>query len=120
MPRKNELLKEEFPTQNIRNDIDPDLSVAKGAAIRASMIEKPEEYCDINLLDVTNLSIGTNIFDETTKSSKMDIVIKRSSELPANEDRIYKTCSDNQTTILNEIYEGESENLSENLFLRFF
>ena len=120
MPKIIEILKEEFPTQKLRNDIDPNLSVAKGAAIRASMIEKPEEYCYINLLDVTNLSLGTNVLDQKKQLSKMDIIIKRSTELPAYKEKEYKTCSDNQTTILNKIYEGESEDLSENLFLGSF
>ena len=120
MPKIIDIIKEEFPNTKIRNDIDPNLSVAKGAAIRASMIEKPEEYCDINLLDVTNLSLGTNVFDVKTQLSKMDIIIKRSTELPAYKEKEYKTCSDNQTTILNKIYEGESEDLSENLFLGSF
>ena len=47
----------------------------------------------------------------------MSIIIKRSSELPAYGEKIYKTKEDNQTSILNEIYEGENEELSENLLL---
>lgn len=66
---------------------------------------------------MTNLSLGTNVCDEKKKKDIMSIIIKRSSELPAYGEKIYKTKEDNQTSILNEIYEGENEELSENLLL---
>ena len=46
----------------------------------------------------------------------MDIIIKRSSELPAFGEKIYRTHECYQTCVLNNIYEGENETLFENLF----
>lgn len=67
MPEIENILREEFPLQRIRKDIDPSTSVAKGAAIRASILTNPEEFCNINLLDVTNLSLGTNVYEKQKK-----------------------------------------------------
>ena len=103
IPAIKTILQEEFPLSRIRNDLEPKTCVAKGAAIRASMITNPEEFCDINLIDVTNLSLGTNVYDEKKKKDITSIIIKRSSELPAYWEKIYKTKEDNQTSIFNEI-----------------
>ena len=120
IPEIKKIVEKEFPNSKIRDDIDPTLSVAKGSAIFASMISNPEEYDYINLIDVTNFSIGTNVFDREKKCQKMDIIIKRYSTLPAKGERIYKTIEDNQTYMINDIYEGENESLSDNLLLGTF
>ena len=64
IPEIKKIIEKEFPDSKIRDDIDPTLSVAKGSAIFASMITNPEEYDYINLIDVTNFSIGIDFFNE--------------------------------------------------------
>lgn len=46
------------------------------------------------------------------KKNDMDIIIKRSSQLPAFGTKNYKTHEDYQTFIINDIYEGENKELS--------
>ena len=116
IPKIKELIKNEFPSSTIREDLNPCTSVAIGAAIQASMIVKPFDS-NINLLDVLNLSLGTNTYDEKEKREVMDIIIKRSSQLPAFGSKKYNPLEDYQTSIKNNIYEGDNKELSDNLLL---
>lgn len=130
IPKIEEIVEEEFPYSTIRFDKysftdtkdfkDSPLSVAKGAAIFASMITNPKKYYNIHLFDVTNFSIRTNVFSEEKNKVIAGIIIKRYTQLTANEERTYGTYADNQTSILNNIYEGESEEIDKNLFLGTF
>ena len=118
IPKIIEIIKETFPYSTIREDLDPFTTVAIGAALTASMIERPEKFDNINLLDVTNLSLGTNVYDEKENREVMDIIIKRSTSLnSAHGFKDYKTHHDYQTTIKNDVYEGENKELSNNLIL---
>ena len=47
----------------------------------------------------------------------MYIIIKRSSQLPAFGSKKYIPNEDNQTFIINDIYEGDNKELSDNLLL---
>ena len=116
IPKIKELIKNEFLSLTIKEDFNPCTSVAIGAAIQASMIVKPFDS-NINLMDVTNLSLGTNIYDKKEKLEVMDIIIKRSSQLPAFGSKKYIPQEDNQTFIINDIYEGDNKELSDNLLL---
>jgi hypothetical protein len=69
----------------------------------------------LNLLDVTNLSLGIRII-----GNNMSTVIKRSTPIPYEHSEIYKTTKDNQTEALIEIYEGENKKTEENTFLGKF
>ena len=114
------IIKEKFPFSEIKYSIDPSISVAKGAAIRALMLIEPKKYDNINLIDVSNFNIGTNVFKKEKGKEIMDIIIKRCSNLPAHGEKIYKTKENNQTSIINDIYEGYKEDLEENAFLGTF
>ena len=81
---------------------------------------KDNPYSNIHLFDVTNFSIGTNVFSVEKNKEIYEILIRRYSQLPAYKEVVYKTHADNQTNIVNDIYEGEKEELSENLFLGTF
>ena len=70
---------------------------------------------NINLLDVTNLSLGIEV-----KGEKMSVIIKRSTPLPCDGEEIYKTCNDNQTSIGINIYEGESNDIKDNWLLDYY
>ena len=136
IPKIKEIIKKEFPDAEVicdinknigpneNNDkyknIDPSLSVAIGAAMFASMKANPYEYDNIHLFDVTNFSFGTNVFSVEKNKDIYKKLIKRYSQLPAFKEKIYITHEDNQTSIVNDIYEGEKEELSENLFLGTF
>ena len=89
--------------------------VAIGAGIIAAQLTGDPNLKDLNLFDVTSLSLGTNI-----KGNLMNVIIPKSTPYPVKKKQIYKTVSDNQVTIINKVYEGESEKLEENYLLGDF
>jgi len=50
----------------------------------------------------------------------MDILIPRNTSIPFKRTKTYVTCEDNQSFVLNEVYEGERIKASENNLLGFF
>ena len=115
MPKVQEIIKKVFKYSKIRNDLNPEETVAKGAAIHAAMLSKLPSVKHMTLLDVTNLSYGIKV-----KGDKMSKIIKRSSSLPEEASAIYDTEFKNQTAAKIEVYEGEDEVTENNLFLDEF
>lgn len=89
--------------------------MAKGAAIQAAILSNLTSVKNINLLDVTNLSLGIRM-----KGDKMSKIIKRSTPLPEERSEIYVTTADNQTEALIEVFEGEDDITTNNLCLDKF
>ena len=87
-----------------------------GAAIRGAKLSNLPSIDDINLFDVTNLSLGIKEY-----GNKFNIIIPRSTPIPYYNKRNFKTSVDNQTNALIKVYEGEEEkNCDKNLFLGKF
>lgn len=97
------------------SSINPDEVVVIGAGIIAAQLNGDKNLDDLNLFDVTSLSLGTNVV-----GNKMNIIIPKSTPFPVIKKKVYFTTSDNQETIINKVYEGESENLDENYLLGDF
>ena len=104
-----------FKQSKILSTINPDEVVAIGAGIIAAQLNGDPNLKDLNLFDVTSLSLGTNI-----KGNLMNVIIPKSTLYPVKKKQIYNTISDNQVTIINKVYEGESEKLEENYLLGDF
>ena len=115
IPKIQLIIKNIFKNSKIKNDLDPKEAVAKGAAIQAAILSNLTSVKKINLLDVTNLSLGIRM-----KGNQMSKIIKRSTPLPEERSEIYKTTADNQTEALIEIFEGEDDSTTNNLLLDKF
>ena len=115
IPKVQEIIKKVFRFSQIKNDLDPNETVAKGAAIQAAMLSNLPSVKNMCLLDVTNLSLGVNML-----GNKMSKIIKRSTPIPEEICQIYTTVADNQTEALIEIFEGEDEITTNNLKLDDF
>ena len=115
IPKIQSIIKKVFKYSKIKNDLNPKETVAKGAAIQAAMLSNLSSVKNINLLDVTNLSFGIRMI-----GNKMSKIIKRSTPIPEQAFQMYKTVVDNQTEALVEIFEGEDELTTNNLFLDKF
>ena len=115
IPKIKQIIQEFFPYSEIKNSINPHLAVAMGAAIQGAILSGITYKKNINLLDVTNLSLGIKI-----KGEKMSVVIKRSTPFPCAGEEKYVTTKDNQTKGDICIYEGESININDNWFLGNF
>jgi len=107
IPKINEIISNKFNKSKINCHLNPKEVVAMGAAIRGAITLKLSSIEEIQLFDVTNLSLGIKEND-----NNFDVLIKRSSKLPCEKIKQYKTQNDNQTMVLIEIYEGEDETIS--------
>ena len=117
IPKIKEIITNKFSNSKINCHLDPKEVVAMGAAIRGAMSLKLSSIENIQLFDVTNLSLGIK-----EKKVNFDVIIKRSTKLPCEIIKVYKTESDNQTFVWIEIYEGEDKNINseKNLLLGKF
>ena len=117
IPKIKEIITHKFNKSKINCHLNPKEVVAMGAAIRGAIVLKLSSIEQIQLFDVTNLSLGIK-----EKDTNFDVLIKRSSKLPCERIKKYETGNDNQTLAMVEIYEGEDENINSenNLFLGKF
>ncbi|MCE5218823.1 Hsp70 family protein, partial [bacterium] len=85
-----------------------------GAAIQGAVLAG-DQVQDIVLMDVTPLTLGVE-----TLGDVMDVVIKRNTNIPTRESRIYSTASDMQTTVEVHVLQGERPRASQNKSLGRF
>ena len=115
IPKIKQIIQDFFPYSQLNNTINPQLAVAMGASIQGAILSGLTYEKNINLLDVTNLSLGTEVLGE-----KMSVIIKRSTPFPCKGENEYVTVKDNQSRINIGIYEGESDNIKDNWLLGNF
>ena len=77
IPKIKKITKDVFSKSKIRTNLNPNEAVAQGASILGGILSKLPNVKNLNLLDVTNLSLGVNIL-----GNKMSTVIKRSTKIP--------------------------------------
>lgn len=104
--------------------IDPDLSIALGAAVQAGMLNdeiSAEE--GILLTDVNPYALGVRAsidMDGFLYDNFMDIMIPRNVTIPVTKSKIFTTVVDYQTEARVEVYQGENEKADFNNFLGKF
>ncbi|XP_050249249.1 heat shock cognate 70 kDa protein-like [Quercus robur] len=117
IPEVQQLLRDFFNGKELCKSINPDEAVAYGAAVQAAILTGMgnEKLQDIMLLDVTPLSLGVEVC-----GSEMSIVIPRNTAIPTKKEENYYNMSDNQTSMLFSVYEGERAKTCDNNFLGQF
>ncbi|GMY08548.1 heat shock cognate 70 kDa protein-like [Fagus crenata] len=117
IPKVQQLLQDCFDGKELCKSINPDESVAYGAAVQAAILTSigNEKLGDIVLLDVTPLSLGVEI-----RGSEMSVLIPRNTTIPTQQEEDYTTDVDNQTSILISVYEGERARTCDNNLLGQF
>ncbi len=83
-----------------RQDVDPDLAVAMGAAVQGSVLSG--ERKDVLLLDVTPLSLGIE-----TLGGVMTPLIERNTTIPTSKSKVFSTAEDNQESVTVHVLQGE-------------
>ena len=105
-----------------RTDIDPDLTIAHGAAIQAALKGKDKDLSDVVLTDVCPYTLGTGVVGNSVYDDSLTFspIIERNTVVPASRVQSYVTVNDNQTKLRMQIYQGESRLVKNNIKLGEF
>lgn len=107
-------LKETFGDK-LRGGINPDEAVALGAAVQAGILSNEiSGDGSIAIFDVCNHTLGIDVLNDRGDKSVYSRQIMRDTHLPFAKTRRYVTSWDFQTIIDVLVYQGESDDLSQN------
>ena len=128
IPKIKELIQNYFFDVHINDTINPEETVAHGAAIQAAklMNQGSDILNDVILMDITPFSLGVqtkNLNDNKEirkKGSLMSVIIPKGSKIPIEKKKSYTTTYDSQTWVKIEVYEGEKKYVKDNHLLGKF
>lgn len=111
------MLQEFFDGKELCKNINPDEAVAYGAAVMAAKLsgETSEMVKELMLMDVTPLSLGTEVNGEV-----MWVLIPKNTPIPTKKTKTFTTCSDNQSSMETKVYQGERTKSTDNYLLGSF
>jgi len=115
IPKIQKLLKEYFDGREIKRSINPDESVAVGAAIQAGILSGQQDVEELLLLDVTPISLGVE-----TKGGIFNKIVAKNTQIPVVAEEKFSTVQDNQDSVDILVYQGERTLVKENKLLASF
>nr|WP_086940481.1 Hsp70 family protein [Thaumasiovibrio occultus] len=101
------------------SELDPDLVVARGAAVQAACRLRDEAVEELILTDVCPYSLGIDSV-RNHQSGVFSTIIERNTVIPVSRVERYYNASDNQEVVNVAIYQGERLWVRENIFVDAF
>jgi molecular chaperone DnaK (HSP70) len=114
-PLVSERLEQELKQQP-RSEVNPDLCVAMGAAIQASMIGGAD--VSAVLVDITPYTFGTSVLGELNglpTIHKYAPIIHKNTPIPVTKSEVFFTVADDQDVVDVKIYQGEDPDALNNI-----
>jgi molecular chaperone HscC len=103
------------------SNINPDETVALGAAVQAALKERNSDLKEMILTDVSPYTLGVEVANSIGRGSYESgyflPIIERNSPIPISKVERLVTISDNQKKIKVKVYQGESRKVENNIFL---
>ena len=103
----------EFFGKDPRRDVNPDESVAMGAALQGAVLSG--DVKDVLLLDVTPLTLGIETMGRVATP-----LIDKNTTIPTKKSQIFSTADDNQTAVTIHVVQGERKQADQNKSLGRF
>lgn len=101
--------------------MNPDETVAMGAAVQAAMKERREEVKEVILTDVCSFTLGTEVSveyeEDMFEHGRFCPIIERNTVIPASHTERLYTAHDNQKKVRVRVLQGESRFARNNLYL---
>lgn len=117
IPKIKNMISEYFGGKKLNESVNPDEAVAYGAAVQAAILSDIQNNViqDLMLVDLNPLSLGIE-----TAGGLMSVIIPRNTTIPLKRTQTYSTYSDNQSSVIVKIFEGEREFTKDNNLLGTF
>ncbi|MBF5040467.1 molecular chaperone HscC [Methylophilus sp. 13] len=101
--------------------IDPDQTIALGAAVCAGLIDRNIVFDEVVLTDVCPHTLGTEVIDYDYQNNPVGLtflpIIERNIVVPASRVQSVLTAHDGQTQLSIRVFQGESRDCSKNVLL---
>ena len=102
--------------------IDPDTTVALGAAVQAGLKARAAALDDVVMTDVCPFTLGVKVAVQLPGVSDLRVlpIIERNTVVPVSRSQIVQTMADNQRQLSVEVYQGENIRPEHNVLLGSF